>query len=53
MRILFDQGTPVPLRPLLVGHGVRTRMIDSNGTNRQRTRPFVTRLAAPLRRTDE
>lgn len=21
MRILFDQGTPVPLRPLLIGHG--------------------------------
>ena len=24
MRILFDQGTPVPLRPLLVGHAVDT-----------------------------
>jgi hypothetical protein len=24
MRILFDQGTPVPLRPLLVGHTVDT-----------------------------
>ena len=24
MRILFDQGTPVPLRPLLKGHTVRT-----------------------------
>ena len=24
MRILFDQGTPVPLRPLLSGHIVRT-----------------------------
>jgi hypothetical protein len=24
MRILFDQGTPVPLRPLLRGHGVDT-----------------------------
>ena len=24
MRILFDQGTPVPLRPLLVGHDVST-----------------------------
>ena len=24
MRILFDQGTPVPLRKLLIGHGVST-----------------------------
>jgi hypothetical protein len=24
MRILFDQGTPVPLRQLLAGHGVST-----------------------------
>jgi hypothetical protein len=24
MRILFDQATPVPLHPLLVGHSVRT-----------------------------
>jgi hypothetical protein len=24
MKILFDQGTPVPLRPLLVGHVVDT-----------------------------
>ena len=24
MRILFDQGTPVPLRPFLKGHTVRT-----------------------------
>jgi hypothetical protein len=24
MRILFDQGTPVPLRPLLMGHAVDT-----------------------------
>ena len=24
MRILFDQGTPVPLRPLLLGHVVDT-----------------------------
>jgi len=24
MKILFDQGTPVPLRPYLVGHLVRT-----------------------------
>jgi hypothetical protein len=24
MKILFDQGTPVPLRPLLVGHTVDT-----------------------------
>jgi hypothetical protein len=24
MRILFDQGTPVPLRPLLIGHTVDT-----------------------------
>lgn len=24
MKILFDQGTPVPLRPLLIGHAVET-----------------------------
>lgn len=24
MRILFDQGTPVPIRPFLKGHAVRT-----------------------------
>ncbi len=24
MRVLFDQGTPVPIRPFLVGHTVRT-----------------------------
>jgi hypothetical protein len=24
MKVLFDQGTPVPLRPLLVGHTVDT-----------------------------
>ena len=24
MRILFDQGTPVPIRPFLQGHNVRT-----------------------------
>jgi hypothetical protein len=24
MRVLFDQGTPVPIRPFLIGHTVRT-----------------------------
>jgi hypothetical protein len=24
MRVLFDQGTPVPLRPFLSGHAIRT-----------------------------
>jgi hypothetical protein len=24
MRVIFDQGTPVPIRPYLVGHSVRT-----------------------------
>ena len=24
MRVLFDQATPVPIRPFLIGHGVST-----------------------------
>jgi hypothetical protein len=33
MLVLFDQGTPVPIRPFLIGHAVKTAAEQGWSTN--------------------